>query len=159
MKKALWFDMDGTIYPLYKQTAWLERLIAEDASVFAENAERKNLDRMRKAVQALKAQGWFVGVVTWLPKEVEMGSAFGRAVEVAKQTWLLEHFPELATHMYCMEYGQSKREYVDAFAMDGEHWLVDDNKEVRKDWRSQDDKHLTINASRGFVKQLEALVV
>ena len=40
-------------------------------------------------------------------------------------------------------------------------YLVDDNKEVRQEWRSHSCEYVkfkTINASRSFVRELEGLV-
>lgn len=153
----LYFDMDGTIYPLYEIDGWLNRLRENDMSVFLEDVKRAHLGKIRKAVRQLMEQGWEVGIITWAPMDVPEGSTTFYSCKIAKQIWAERYFPELVDHFYCLPYGESKASVVDLNAEDN-FVLVDDNKVVRKDWRSVGQNFHTINASRAYVKALEGLL-
>lgn len=162
MNKTIWFDMDGTIYDLYKIPNWLEMLVdKKDYNVYnIDGYERPNLARIRSAVQALIANGWRVGVITWAGKEIAQGSLAMYETGIAKRDWLEKNLPELLWDFYCIPYGESKADYLIGFC-GWEHgsinYLVDDNKDVRKDWRAHGDNFRTINASRAFYRELEGL--
>ena len=163
MANTLWFDMDGTIYPLYKMTTWLYRLENKDATVFNEISVHKSAQRIRQAITALQKMGWQVGVITWAPKDVDRSDPFFAEVEREKRHWLHYYFPEIHhSNFYCLTYGTDKTEIVKINVKqfeEGTHILVDDNKMVRKDWRAAGKNFLTINANRSFCKELEGLVM
>lgn len=157
---TIWFDMDGTIYELYRIPNWLERVRQMDMSVFSDGFPRNDYERIDVAVEALSAAGWRVGVVTWAPK----GATLHEINEVGrvKFDWLCRFFPALADgHFACIPYGDSKANFVVEMesAGDGLNILVDDNKYVRADWRTYGENFKTINASRSFVRELEGLVM
>lgn len=157
MKGYIWFDMDGTIYDLYKIPNWLEMLRAGDMSVFSyDDRARKSLTRIREAIRALMAQGWEVGVITWAPMHVEADTLTFDECWEQKYSWIERNFPELAKNFYCVEYGDPKANWV--LWNDRPNILIDDNKMVRADWRKNGDNFITINAARGYIKELEGLV-
>ncbi len=158
MTKALWFDMDGTIYNLYKIPAWLDALRNHEMDIFsADDMGRKSLPRIREAVRALIAEGWQVGVITWAPKGVDFHSIEFSECEMEKMSWLERNFPEIdLNNVVVAEYGMDKAELVeDPTAL---NILVDDNKLVREVWRGHGANFKTINASRGYVAELVGLV-
>ena len=160
--KSIWFDMDGTIAELYKVEGWLEALRSNDWSVYSNCAPRHNYQRINAAIEALVEQGWHVGVITWASKGISWGKDLREIAEI-KNNWLRNFFPALADENFaCIPYGYSKADYLEEMA--GAYdvsYLVDDNKEVRQEWRSHSCEYVkfkTINASRSFVRELEGLV-
>lgn len=162
--KSIWFDMDGTIAELYKVEGWLPKLRNNEWSVYSECAPRAHANRIRNAVAALIEEGWQVGVITWASKGVDWGKDLDAIAEV-KFNWLCQFFPEIADGKFaCIPYGYSKAVFLEEMAENhGDHYslcyLVDDNKEVRADWRSHGEQFKTIDASRAFARVLEGLVM
>ena len=156
---TIWFDMDGTIYELYRIPNWLERVREMDASVFSDGFPRNEYERIDIAVEALIEQGWQVGVITWAPKGATMEEV--NEVGEVKFDWLCRYFPALSNgHFACIPYGESKAQFLEEMGDGYEvNYLVDDNKEVRHEWRSHGENFKTINASRAYVRELEGLVM
>ena len=163
--KGIFFDLDGTIAELYKVEGWLESLRSNDWSVYRKCAPRHNYQRINTAIEALIENGWQVGVITWASKGIGWGTDLDEIARV-KFDWLCRFFPALADGRFaCIPYGYSKADFLeemgDAYNV---AYLVDDNKEVRHDWRSHSHnnrnytEYKTINASRSFVRELEGLV-
>ena len=161
--KSIWFDMDGTIADLYKVEGWLTKLRSNDWSVYSECAPRHNYQRINAAVEALIENGWQVGVITWASKGIGWGKDLDKIAEV-KFDWLCKFFPALADgHFACIPYGYSKADFLEEKMGDcyTVSYLVDDNKEVRQEWRSHSCEYVkvkTINASRAFVREQDGLV-
>ena len=160
--KSIWFDMDGTIADLYKVEGWFSKLRSNDWSVYSECAPRHNYQRINAAVEVLIENGWQVGVITWASKGIGWGKDLDKIAEV-KFDWLCKFFPALADGKFaCIPYGYSKADFAEEMDRCYEvAYLVDDNKEVRQEWRSHSCEYVkfkTINASRSDVRELEGLV-
>lgn len=169
MAKAIWFDMDGTIYDLYGQENWLEQLRNKDSRVFYTGSPLQPVERLMQALKALKDNGWHIGVITWAPKGVDRGDPFFEDVVTMKQGWLAKHypdlFPDLLQSFYCIPYGEDKS--LTAY----HHWearkevienqiLVDDNMLVRQMWVDDNWTDFTaIDATEDFLQKLEGLVM
>ena len=159
---GIFFDLDGTLADLYKVEGWLESLRSNDWSVYRKCAPRHNYQRINTAIEALIENGWQVGVITWASKGIGWGKDLDKIAEV-KFDWLCEFFPALANgHFACLPYGRRKADFAEEINSCYEvAYLVDDNKEVRQEWRSHSCEYVkfkTINASRSFVRELEGLV-
>lgn len=156
--KSIWFDMDGTLYELYKIPNWLERLEQGDMSVFEDGKARAHLKRINRAIEGLVKQGWRVGVITWAPKNITP-RLFAWANDV-KFNWIVENCPALANSFACIPYGESKAQFLQDMEAEGAELniLVDDNKEVRAEWRTHGKTFKTINASKSFYRTLEGLL-
>lgn len=159
---SIWFDMDGTIADLYKVEGWLPKLRSNDWSVYSECAPRHNYQRINAAIEALIENGWQVGVITWASKGIGWSKELREIAEI-KHSWLRRFFPALADGKFaCIPYGYSKADYLEEMDRCYEvAYLVDDNKEVRQEWRSHSCEYVkfkTINASRAYVRELEGLV-
>lgn len=162
--KTIWFDMDGTIAELYKVDGWLEMLRVNDWSVYDKCLPRAHFDRINRAIEALSESGWQVGVITWASKGIEWQSDDLSEIAEVKFRWLARFFPALADGKFaCLPYGESKAQFLLDMGDAGEvNYLVDDNKEVREDWRAHSEMSMvfrTINASRPYHREIEGLVM
>jgi 5'(3')-deoxyribonucleotidase len=144
--RTIYFDMDGTIYPLYQQENWLERLTTlKDASVYCQNVCSYAIEELRETIDALISRGYQVGVISWCAKN--SSPEFDKATRRAKKKWLREYFPQ-ATEVHIVKYGTNKHRVAkvkDAI-------LVDDNPNVRKTW-----KGVTIPAENDIIPALKKL--
>ena len=68
MEKAIYFDMDGTIADLYAVSGWLEMLRAYDETPYEQAQVMLNMAQLARALNKLKAQGYVIGIVSWLSK-------------------------------------------------------------------------------------------
>lgn len=168
MTKTIWFDMDGTLYDLYKIPGWLPMLETRQwgRAFGQDDYARAHIDRIDNAIEALKRLGWKVGVLTWAPKDVKSNSLDFDRVHNVKWLWLSKNVPSLAMDdaaFACLPYGESKAQFIiDMEEVGDVNYLVDDNKEVRRDWREhwcQAWDFKTINASRAFYRELEGLAM
>lgn len=157
---AIFFDMDGTIAELYKVKDWLPALRSYDWSVYDRCLPRAHYERINDAIEALIENGWQVGVITWASK----GIGWGRELDAITETkfeWLCRFFPALADGRFaCLPYGYDKAQFVEEMGDAYENiYLVDDNKEVRAEWRKHGENFKTINAARPFHRDIEGLVL
>lgn len=156
-KKAIWFDMDGTIYNLYKIDGWLEKLRAGDMSVFSHHgAGRRSLRRIRELAVALREHGWQVGIITWAPMGITAQDPIFCDCRNTKYNWVRDNCPELMGCFFCLEYGTPKASAIANLGYTT-NVLVDDNKLVRAQWR-ENEGYSTINAAKGYIKKLEGLL-
>lgn len=147
-KGWIWFDLDGTLYNLYKVPDWLPRLRREDVSVYCEQGfERGSINRIIEACKALKEAGFHIGVISWAGKGVSKKDDFFNLTRTVKMQWVEQYFP-VAEQVIVCEYGKEKS----LFAVYGDV-LVDDSLEVRKNWRRNLGSR-AINAKKGYIKEL-----
>lgn len=160
---SIWFDMDGTIAELYKVEGWLESLREKNWTIYAECEPRHNYERINKAIEALIENGWQVGVITWASKGINWGNDLNKIADIKFQ-WLCKYFPALADGRFaCIPYGYDKAQFLEEMErIYSVSYLVDDNKEVRAEWRRHSNEYTqfkTIDASRAFVRKLEGLAM
>ena len=144
------------------------RLVVSVPSGITEVEERTVINA---AIEALVENGWQVGVITWASKGIDWGEELNNIGNI-KFNWLCRYFPALADGKFaCIPYGYNKAKYLTG--MNDSHlyhlaYLVDDNKEVRADWRKFGEmrweegfrcKFKTIDASRSFHRAIEGLVL
>lgn len=148
----IWFDLDGTLYNLYKVPDWLPRLRQEDVGVYCEQGfERASIRRIVEACNALKEAGYHIGVISWAGKGVSRKDEFFEQTRLVKTQWVEQYFPVAEKVIIC-EYGKEKS----LFAVYGDV-LVDDSLEVRKNWRRNLGSR-AINAKKGYIKKLYKIV-
>lgn len=132
MNKAIYFDMDGTIADLYGQNNWLNRLIAQDETPYANASVLINMSLLARYLNKLKAIGYTVGVISWLAK----GSTkdYDKRVIKAKTEWLAKHLKSVEfDEINIVAYGTPKSTVVST--IDG--ILFDDEELNRKEWKGQ----------------------
>jgi hypothetical protein len=129
MAKAIYFDMDGTIANFYGVEGWLACLEASDPTPYKVAEPLVNMNRLAHLLNRLQAEGWHIGIVSWLSKcgTVE----FNAEVIIAKRMWLKNHLPSVYWDEYkIVPYGTPKHsivEYADGI-------LFDDEIQNRTNW-------------------------
>ena len=123
------FDMDGTIADLYGVENWLEMLIAEDITPYAEAEPLLRLCTLARKLNALQRNGYDLAVISWLSKN---GSeAYNEAVTEAKMRWLAKHLPSVNwDRVTIVPYGTPKQNFCEN-PLD---ILFDDEERNRTNW-------------------------
>ena len=103
MKKAIYFDMDGTIADLYNVKGWLDLLRAENATPYKNAKPMLNMSTLARTLNRLTADGWTINVVTWTSKN--SSTTYHEEVKIEKINWLKKHlksvkFSEIVVETY-----------------------------------------------------------
>jgi FMN phosphatase YigB (HAD superfamily) len=148
-RKAIVFDMDGTIADLYGVEGWLADLRAERVRPYAEARPIYNMDELNEIISFLKGAGWNIVVTTWLAK----GSTkdYDERVRKAKIDWLAEMGFDY-DEIHLVKYGTTKANCTRKKY--NYQVLVDDNEKVRKGW----SLGKTINANENIFAELLKLI-
>lgn len=121
--------MDGTIADLYHQKHWLEDLRAEKTAPYEKAQPLISIVDLKKALNALRAKGYTLGIITWQSKVST--PAYAKAVTVAKVDWLDKYFGVgYFDQIHIVKYGTPKHEV----ATIKNAILFDDNSDIRKGW-------------------------
>lgn len=126
-RKVIYFDLDGTVYPLYEQPDWLARLRASDPTTYAVEAAMVDMVALHDHLFDLMDKGFEVGVISWL----SMGGSeeYAREVRRVKREWVKKFLP-MATEIHIVKYGTPKHSVATAdFGI-----IVDDDAKVRATW-------------------------
>ena len=127
--KAIYFDMDGTIANLYGVENWLDYLIVNDPYPYKAAKPMVNMNRLARLLNRLQAEGWDIGIVSWLSKS--SNEAYDNAVTLAKAQWLDRHLHSVHwNEIKIVPYGTPKQEVVDV--VNG--ILFDDEARNRINW-------------------------
>lgn len=131
MNKVIYFDMDGTIANLYAVDGWLDMLRNFEAYPYLEAAPMCDMFRLVKILNALKAEGYTIGVITWLSKE--SNRQYDREVRETKRLWLQAHgLWACMDEVHMVKYGTPKHRV----AKIRHGILIDDNSDVREAWEN-----------------------
>jgi hypothetical protein len=121
------FDMDGTIADLYAVENWLPKLRAFDPSPYADASPMWDMDELAAVLNALRANGMVVTIITWLSQEST--SEYDELVRQAKREWLAKHLPSVEWDaIEIVPYGTPKHEIC------GSGILFDDEARNRDNW-------------------------
>ena len=123
------FDMDGTIADLYGVDNWLDYLIAEDTTPYAEAEPLLRLCSLARVLNRLQRNGYELAVISWLSKG---GSeAYNEAVTAVKLNWLKKHLPSVNwDRITIVPYGIPKQNFCETpFDI-----LFDDEARNRDNW-------------------------
>ncbi len=123
------FDMDGTIADLYGVENWLEMLIAEDTTPYAEALPLLRLSALARKLNTLQRNGYDLAIISWLSKS---GSeAYNEAVAAVKMAWLKKHLPSVNwDRITIVPYGTPKQNFCEN-PLD---ILFDDEVKNRNNW-------------------------
>lgn len=120
---TIYFDLDGTVYPLYTQPLWLERIttLADPTAYAAEETIPDAAEFIDLLIDLVDA-GYTIGVTSWCA----LGSSpeYDKAVRAEKRAWIKKFLP-VATEIHIVRYGTPKHRTVS----DPSGILVDDKPE------------------------------
>ena len=129
MARAIYFDMDGTIANLYGVENWLDNLMNEYTRPYREAKAMVNMRALGRELNRLQAEGYVIGVVTWLSKNGT--DEYGERVAKAKREWLARHIGAVEwDEVHIVKYGTPKYKVVDV----PNGILFDDEERNRKEW-------------------------
>ena len=129
MYKAIYFDMDGTIADLYGVENWLDCLIAGKTKPYREARPLVDMRQLAKLLNSLQAQGWKIGIISWLAKSGT--DEYGDRVAKTKEKWLAKHLGSVDfDEVKIAKYGTPKQFLADhPFGI-----LFDDEQPNRDAW-------------------------
>lgn len=131
MKKAIYLDMDGTAADFYGVDGWLGCLMNSDPKPYREAKPLINMNVLARALNALKKDGYTIGIVSWLSKGGT--PQFNEVVTEAKKEWLNRHLKSVQwDEIHIIPYGTPKSTVV---SIQG-GYLFDDEKPNRNEWRA-----------------------
>lgn len=105
--KAIWFDMDGTIADLYSVEGWLDYLIAEDTTPYAQAKVMHNMAQLARLLNSAQRKGYTIGIISWTAKHGTQ--EYNQRVAEVKRAWLNKHLHSVAWDaVKVVEYGTNK---------------------------------------------------
>ena len=129
MTKAIYFDMDGTIANFYGVEGWLACLETSDPTPYKVARPLVNMNRLARLLNRLQAEGWHIGIVSWLSKSGT--DEFNATVTTTKKVWLDRHLHSVHwDEVVIVPYGVPKHEMVQY----AEGILFDDECQNRENW-------------------------
>lgn len=140
-RRAIYFDMDGTIADLYGVDRWLEMALGGSARPYVDARPMFDVSRMRDTIVRLRADGWHVGIVTWLFRGAT--PEYDSAVSKAKRDWL-DRFMPTVDEVKIVPYGVPKQDAVDVRE---NAILVDDDARNMTAWNDDAMNRRSIDAS------------
>ncbi len=146
---TIYFDLDGTVYDLYNQPNWLERItVTFDATAYAnDNAHLVDIVALNEQLVKMVEMGFGVGVVTWLA--LDSTTNYDKAVRKVKREWVAKFLP-MAQEVHVVRYGTPKHNVIKD---KNNAILVDDNAEVRQAWT----RGITIDATQDIIQALKEI--
>lgn len=128
MKKAIYFDMDGTLADFYNEPNWLADLVAQKTDPYVNAKPLIGREELTNIIETLRARGYVIGVISWLSKLST--KEYKTQVRRAKQAWLYEHFGNIFSELHFVGYGTPKHRVAKLMPS----ILVDDNQGINKAW-------------------------
>ena len=128
-KTTIYFDMDGTIANLYQVEGWLNNLINGQTKPYREAKSMVNMRTLGRVLNALKENGYEIGIVSWLSKSGT--DDYNARVTETKIKWLARHIGAVEfDEIHIVKYGTPKETVVNnPFGI-----LFDDEKPNRENW-------------------------
>lgn len=145
-KPTIYFDLDGTLYDLYGQPNWLERLHASDPSAYAADAPLVDPEALADILHNLAAAGYTIGIITWLARGASHD--YKVATRRIKKAWIQKYLPNVS-EIHMVAYGTPKHRV----AKNRPAIIVDDSPEVLTAWTLGD----TIDARNDILPALRNL--
>ena len=153
MKKAIWFDMDGTLNKFYDVRGWLEMLTNEDVTPYLVAPAKVDTEKLAIVLNSLSEAGFEIGIISWRAKYES--KEYAKAVREAKIEWLKKEIPFTFDKIHIVKYGTAKHTVPAKDFRNG--ILVDDNEEVRNKWEKYGG--ITINAEKeNWLENLEKIL-
>ena len=126
MEKKIWFDMDGTIANLYGVKNWLDMLITQDPTPYAQAEPMLNMSALARLLHKAQRLGYEICIISWLSKNSTV--EYDRLVVKAKLEWLKNHLPSVEWNdIIIVPHGTPKHELCSGV-------LFDDEEHNRNEW-------------------------
>lgn len=127
--KTIWFDMDGTIADFYSVENWLDKILNNDTSPYADAAPMYDMTEISTLINHIKEKGYDIGIISYVSKKADAEMCINTA-EV-KRDWIKNYFPFVRNEMvHIARHSVPKNR----FGKKGDI-LVDDELKNRLDWR------------------------
>lgn len=124
----IYFDMDGTIADLYGVPNWCAHIDNGNATPYAQAKVMHNMTALAKAIHKAQANGYRVGIISWLSKNGT--PTYNAEVEIVKRKWLRKHLHSVQfDEIHIVPYGTPKSNFARPCDI-----LFDDNEGIRKEW-------------------------
>jgi len=146
--KKIFFDLDGTVYPLYDQEGWLDKLHASDPSAYAVEDTMVPSEELLDALCDLMGAGYEIGVISWLARNAS--KEYEQETREVKRAWIKKFLP-MASEIHIVRYGTPKQGVIRKQPL---AILVDDDANVRAAWCHG----LTIDPTKNLIKRLRSLI-
>ena len=91
MKKAIYFDMDGTLAALFFVKGYDKMLADGDTTPYTIARPLYNVDEMKAEIARLKNLGYSIGVISYYGKDSDKEMI--KRTRKAKKEWLNKYFP------------------------------------------------------------------
>ena len=120
--KAIYLDMDNTFVDLFNVPAWLENLRNENVAPYEVAAPLCNMDELAQVIEAFRALGVVVGVVSW--GAMNGSQEYTRRVKRAKMEWCKRH-GLIFSEFHVVKYNTPKWQVVkikDAILIDDDNY-------------------------------------
>ena len=128
MKQTIFFDMDGTIADLYGVENWLDYLIEKNPLPYEIAKPLVRLSTLARYLNKLQAQGFRIGIISWLSKE--SNNIYDEMVTYTKIKWLEKHLASVQfNEIHIVDYGTPKELFSN-----GNDILFDDEENNRMNW-------------------------
>lgn len=144
--KAIYFDMDGTIYDLYSVNNWLCLLENENEIAYSCGKPLYDMVALNALLEEFVSMGVTIGVITW--NAMNSSKEFGKRTRAIKKQWIEKNLP-CVSEFHCIKYGTPKQSVCKV----KKSILIDDNAEVRAVWNGE-----TIDANKNIMKELKKLL-
>lgn len=124
---TIWFDMDGTIANLYGEKNWLENILDEKTTCYANAKPLVNVIELARKINELKELGIQFGIISWTARDGRTN--YNKRVRAVKVKWLERYLPNCFDTIHIVKYGTPKEK----FAIKGDI-LFDDEIVNRDNW-------------------------
>lgn len=129
MKKAIYFDMDGTLVDFYGVDGWLNDLKHSHTRPYDIGAPLVNMNVLARYLNKLQKKGYHIGVISWGANK--SSKSFLDRTRKAKRNWLHKHLKSVKfDEIRITQYGKAKHKAVKY----PNGILFDDNPTVREKW-------------------------
>ena len=126
MKKAFWFDMDGTLADLYGVENWEYKLRHNDPSPYICARPLLSMTSLARLLHKVQRRGYKIGIISWTSRGGT--EEYNEQVKQAKLSWLAKHLKSVNfDYLDIVEYGTPKEDNRSGF-------LFDDDERNRKQW-------------------------
>lgn len=135
MSMKIYFDLDGTVYDLYGQKDWLDKLRNEEKGIFNTDNILFNPAEFYDVISKLLKKGVKFGVITWL--SMTSTPEYDEIATAEKKQWCDKYLPFIDTFV-AQAYGTPKQQGI--IKRTKSDILIDDNAEVGIVWQNGKDR-------------------